>query len=145
MTSGLRLGVVLWAQGSTWPDLRQAARLVDSLGYDRLWAWDHLEPVFGCPLHPIPEGPSRLAAMAGVTSHVRLGLFVAGDTLRNPALLARSTVTLDHLPMVGPSVASAAWLEREHRSARVEFGSGFGERLRWLDESVPALRAGVVR
>ena len=138
----LRLGLVLWAQGASWPELRQTGLLADRLGYDSLWTWDHLEPVFGRRDGPILEGPSLLAAWAVLTQRVRLGLFVAGNTFRNPALLAKSTVTLDHLSG-GRAILGigGAWLEREHTAAGVPFGSGFGERLRWLDESVAAIRA----
>jgi alkanesulfonate monooxygenase SsuD/methylene tetrahydromethanopterin reductase-like flavin-dependent oxidoreductase (luciferase family) len=136
-----RLGIVLWAQGASWQELRQAGLLVDHLGYDSLWTWDHLEPVFGRRDGPILEGPSVLAAWAVLTQRVRLGLFVAGNTFRNPALLAKSTVTLDHLSG-GRAILGigGAWLAREHVAAGVPFGSGFGERLAWLDESVGALR-----
>lgn len=137
----LRLGIVLWAQGASWPELREAGELVDRLGYDSLWTWDHLEPVFGDRAGPILEGPSVLAAWAVLTRRVALGLFVAGNTFRNPALLAKSTVTLDHLSG-GRAILGigGAWLAREHHAAGVPFGSGFGERLGWLDESVEALR-----
>jgi len=141
-TVPLRQGIVLWAQGATWPELRDAGQLVDRLGYDSLWTWDHLEPVFGDRLGPVLEGPSVLAALAVLTQRVRLGLFVAGNTFRNPALLAKSTATLDQLSG-GRAICGVggAWLEREHTAAGVAFGSGFGERLGWLDESVAALRA----
>ena len=137
----LKQGIVLWAQGATWPELRAAGQLVDRLGYDSLWTWDHLEPVFGDRHGPVLEGPTILAALAALTERVRLGLFVAGNTFRNPALLAKSTVTLDHLS-AGRAICGigGAWLEREHTAAGVPFGSGFGERLRWLDEAVSALR-----
>lgn len=141
-TPPLRLGIVLWAQGTSWPELRETGRLVEALGYDSLWTWDHLEPVFGDRHGPVLEGPSVLAAWAALTERLELGLFVAGNTFRNPALLAKSTVTLDHLSG-GRAVLGigGAWLEREHTAAGVPFGSGFGERLAWLEESVAAIRA----
>jgi hypothetical protein len=37
-----RLGVLLWSQATTWNGFESAASRVDSLGYDHLWAWDHL-------------------------------------------------------------------------------------------------------
>ena len=45
--------------------------------------------------------------------------------------------TLDHISN-GRAVLGigAAWSEAEHRGFGVEFGSGFGERLEWLDEAV---------
>ena len=46
----------------------EAARLVDRLGYDHLWAWDHLYAIFGDPYQPIFEGWTSLAAFAMATS-----------------------------------------------------------------------------
>ena len=34
-----------------------------------------------------------------------------------------------------------AWFEREHEAYGIDFGSGFGERLDWLDEAVEVMRA----
>ena len=34
-----------------------------------------------------------------------------------------------------------AWFEAEHRAFGIDFGSGFGQRLDWLAEAVPAVRA----
>src|SRR5262245_39657567 len=52
----LRLGVLLWNQAATWPDLLDAGKRVDELGYDHLWAWDHLYAIFGDPYQPFLEG-----------------------------------------------------------------------------------------
>lgn len=37
----LKLGILLWSQGATWPEMLEAAQRVDRLGYDTLWTWDH--------------------------------------------------------------------------------------------------------
>jgi len=37
-----RLGVLLWNQATSWADFEASARRVENLGYDHLWAWDHL-------------------------------------------------------------------------------------------------------
>ena len=58
----LRLGINLWSQAATWPEVLAAARRVDALGYDSLWTWDHLYAIFGDPHQPIFEGPGMLPA-----------------------------------------------------------------------------------
>jgi alkanesulfonate monooxygenase SsuD/methylene tetrahydromethanopterin reductase-like flavin-dependent oxidoreductase (luciferase family) len=135
------LGIVLWSQGAVWSDMLSTGRFVDSLGYDHLWTWDHLLPVFGGRDGPIFEGTTTLAALAMATEHVRLGLFVAGNTLRNPGLLAKSMVTLDHISS-GRALCGigAAWHGQEHQAYGIGFGAGFGDRLDWLEESASALR-----
>jgi alkanesulfonate monooxygenase SsuD/methylene tetrahydromethanopterin reductase-like flavin-dependent oxidoreductase (luciferase family) len=138
----LKLGILLWNQATSWPEYRDAATLVDRLGYDHLWAWDHLYAIFGDPYQPIFEGWSSLAAMAPQTERTRLGLLVGANTFRNPGLVAKTAATLDHISG-GRAILGigGAWMEPEHRAHGIEFGTGFGQRLDWLDESVGAMRA----
>jgi alkanesulfonate monooxygenase SsuD/methylene tetrahydromethanopterin reductase-like flavin-dependent oxidoreductase (luciferase family) len=140
-TNAVRLGVSLSPQSASWPDIRRAAELVDRLGYDYLWTWDHLLAPFGREEQPIFESQMLLAALSQVTSKVRLGALVTANTLRPPALLAKMIVTLDHVSD-GRAVLGmgAGWFEREHLANGIEFGAGFGERLDWLDEAVGVVR-----
>jgi alkanesulfonate monooxygenase SsuD/methylene tetrahydromethanopterin reductase-like flavin-dependent oxidoreductase (luciferase family) len=139
---GTKLGVLLWGQGTSWEDFESAARRIDELGYDQLWTWDHLYAIFGDPYQPIFEGYTTLAAWAKVTSHVRLGLLVGANTFRSPAVVAKMLTTIDHVSG-GRVIAGlgGAWFDLEHQAAGLDFGSGFGQRLDWLDEAVGALRA----
>ena len=52
----LKTGILLWSQAATWPEMLDAAKRVDHLGYDHLWTWDHLYAIFGDPYQPIVEG-----------------------------------------------------------------------------------------
>ena len=79
------LGVLLWNQATTWADYEASGRRIEALGYDHLWAWDHLYAIFGDPYQPIFEGYLTLAAMAKVTTRLRLGLLVGANTFRSPA------------------------------------------------------------
>jgi alkanesulfonate monooxygenase SsuD/methylene tetrahydromethanopterin reductase-like flavin-dependent oxidoreductase (luciferase family) len=137
-----RLGVLLWNQATDWPGYEAAARRVDELGYDHLWAWDHLYAIFGDPLQPIFEGYTTLAAMAKTVDRVRLGLLVGANTFRNPGLVAKQVTTLDHIS-AGRAILGigGAWFEDEHTAFGIEFGSGYGQRLDWLDESAAAMRS----
>lgn len=141
MTTPSTLGILLWNQASDWPAYEAAARRVDALGYDSLWAWDHLYAIFGDPYQPIFEGYTTLAAWAKVTTNVRLGLLVGANTFRNPGVVAKMMTTIDHASG-GRAIAGigGAWHELEHTAHGIDFGSGFGQRLDWLDESAAALR-----
>jgi alkanesulfonate monooxygenase SsuD/methylene tetrahydromethanopterin reductase-like flavin-dependent oxidoreductase (luciferase family) len=141
LVTDVRLGVLLWNQATDWPAYEDAARRVDQLGYDHLWAWDHLYAIFGDPLQPIFEGWMSLAAWAKATEHVRLGLLVGANTFRNPGLTAKLATTLDHLSN-GRAIlgVGGAWFDTEHQANGIEFGSGFGERLDWMDEAAAAMR-----
>ncbi len=136
----IKTGVLLWNQASDWPSYLSAVRRIDALGYDHLWAWDHLYAIFGDPLQPIFEGWSSLTAAAVATERLRLGLLVGANTFRNPGVVAKTATTLDHISG-GRAILGlgGAWMEPEHRAFGIDFGSGFGQRLDWLEESVAAL------
>jgi alkanesulfonate monooxygenase SsuD/methylene tetrahydromethanopterin reductase-like flavin-dependent oxidoreductase (luciferase family) len=138
---GTKLGVLLWSQATDWPAFEAAARRVDELGYESLWTWDHLYAIFGDPLQPIFEGYATLAAWAKVTTRARLGLLVGANTFRNPGLVAKTVTTIDHISG-GRAVLGigGAWMEEEHTAHGIDFGSGPGERLTWMDEAVAAMR-----
>jgi alkanesulfonate monooxygenase SsuD/methylene tetrahydromethanopterin reductase-like flavin-dependent oxidoreductase (luciferase family) len=138
----LKTGILLWSQASSWTEFNDAALRVDRLGYDHLWTWDHLYAIFGDPLQPIFEGYTTLAAWAKVTTNARIGLLVGANTFRNPGLVAKTVSTIDHLSG-GRAILGigGAWMEPEHTAHGIDFGSGFGERLTWMDEAVAAMRA----
>jgi alkanesulfonate monooxygenase SsuD/methylene tetrahydromethanopterin reductase-like flavin-dependent oxidoreductase (luciferase family) len=137
----IRIGIQLWAQHTEWAPYLEAAKLVDELGYDHLWTWDHLISVVGEPDGPVFEGYTALAAWAMATSRVKLGLLVGANTFRNPTLTAKTITNIDHISG-GRAIMGlgGAWHEREHAAFGVEFGSGFGERLDWLEEALQVIR-----
>jgi alkanesulfonate monooxygenase SsuD/methylene tetrahydromethanopterin reductase-like flavin-dependent oxidoreductase (luciferase family) len=137
----LKTGILLWSQAATWPEMTDAAKRVDELGYDHLWTWDHLYAIFGDPYQPIVEGWMALAGWAMATKRTRLGLLVGANTFRNPGLTAKLAATLDHISD-GRAILGigGAWMEPEHRAHGIDFGSGFGQRLDWMDEAVAAMR-----
>ncbi len=139
----LRFGAQLWSQQTTWPEFRDSALAAEANGWDSVWTWDHLLAIFGPWEQPIFEGWSLLTAVGAVSSKLRLGLMVGANTFRNPGLTAKLATTLDHVSG-GRAVLGigGAWFEREHEAFGFAetWGSGFGERLDRLDESVMLLR-----
>jgi alkanesulfonate monooxygenase SsuD/methylene tetrahydromethanopterin reductase-like flavin-dependent oxidoreductase (luciferase family) len=138
----LKTGILLWSQAATWPEMVEAAQRVDRLGYDHLWTWDHVYAIFGDPYQPIFEGWTALAAWAMATERTRLGLLVGANTFRNPGLTAKTAATLDHISG-GRAILGigGAWFDLEHEAHGIDFGTGFGQRLDWMDESVAAMRS----
>jgi F420-dependent oxidoreductase-like protein len=137
----MRFGAQLWSQQATWAQWRDAGLAAEAAGWDSLWTWDHLLAIFGPWEQPIFEGWSVLSAIGALTSRVRLGLMVGANTFRNPALTAKLATTLDHVSN-GRAVLGigGAWFDREHEAYGIDFGSGVGERLDRLDESVMLMR-----
>ena len=70
------------------------ARKAEELGYDAVWVPDHL--MLGKD-DAILEGWSVMAALAGSTRRVRLGLLHQSNPFRHPALLAKMVATLDQI------------------------------------------------
>ena len=114
----------------------------DEAGWDSVWTWDHLLAIFGPWEQPIFEGWSILSAIGPLTKRVRLGLMVGANTFRKPGMTAKLATTLDHVSG-GRAVLGigGAWFDREHEAFGIpDWGSGFGERLDRLDESVMLMR-----
>jgi alkanesulfonate monooxygenase SsuD/methylene tetrahydromethanopterin reductase-like flavin-dependent oxidoreductase (luciferase family) len=138
----LKLGILLWNQATDWPSYLDAVRRIDALGYEHVWAWDHVYAIFGDPYQPIFEGWASLSAAAMATKRTRLGLLVGANTFRNPGLVAKLATTLDHISG-GRAILGlgGAWMQEEHQAFGIDFGSGFGQRLDWLEESVSAVQS----
>jgi alkanesulfonate monooxygenase SsuD/methylene tetrahydromethanopterin reductase-like flavin-dependent oxidoreductase (luciferase family) len=138
----VKLGAVLWSQASDWPEFLAAARHADDLGFDSIWTWDHLYAIFGDPYQQVVEGYTALAGIAMGTEKSEIGLLVGANTFRNPGLVAKSMVTIDHMSG-GRAILGigGAWFGTEHTAFGLDFGTGFGQRLDWLDEATGAIRA----
>jgi probable F420-dependent oxidoreductase len=135
-----RFGACFWAHGATWPELRDAAIAAEAAGFDSLWTDDHLLNDAGDERIPVFEGWTTLAAWAAITSRARLGLLVGAAPFRNPGLLARTAVTLDHISggrlVLG---LGAGWFEPEYRRFGIRLGDG-QTRADRLDELVTIVR-----
>jgi alkanesulfonate monooxygenase SsuD/methylene tetrahydromethanopterin reductase-like flavin-dependent oxidoreductase (luciferase family) len=138
---GIQLGLQLWNQAFDWPEARRSAMRAEELSYDHLWSWEHLLACDGDPYLDTHDAYTLLTAWSQITSTVRLGVLTGCNTFRNPGLLAKTVTTLDHVSE-GRAILGlgAGWFEPEHTAYGIEFGSGFGDRLAWLDESAAALR-----
>jgi alkanesulfonate monooxygenase SsuD/methylene tetrahydromethanopterin reductase-like flavin-dependent oxidoreductase (luciferase family) len=81
---------LLWA-GSDLAAVVESARLAEAAGYDSVWVGDSLLA------RPRGEPVALLAAVAGATTHVRLGTAVLLPLLRHPVSLAHGLATLDRI------------------------------------------------
>jgi alkanesulfonate monooxygenase SsuD/methylene tetrahydromethanopterin reductase-like flavin-dependent oxidoreductase (luciferase family) len=90
----VQLGVVI-VPFEPWEQVVRWAREVEELGLDSLWVADHLvNPVGSKPFY---EGWTTLAALAQATSRIRVGTLVSSIVFREPRLLAKQALAVDHV------------------------------------------------
>lgn len=122
-----------------YPVLDQFWRSADQLGFHGIWDYDHFYGLAD-PEQLTYEGWTALAAMAANTSNARVGCLVGSVTYRNPALLAKMAVTIDHISGGRLEFGiGAGWHENEHRGYGIDFPSP-GERVQMLDEALTVIR-----
>ena len=72
-----------------WPATRDRVQAAEQLGFDSVWLPDH--PLLGW------DSWTQLAAVAAVTSKIRLGTMVSCVYYRNPVVLARIVADVDRI------------------------------------------------
>jgi probable F420-dependent oxidoreductase len=142
VTGALRVGVQLpeVEREVRWSEYASMARAAEEVGFDSIWVGDHY-------LYRGDDRPERgpweawtlLAGLASITERVRLGPLVACLNFHNPAILAKTAVTVDELSGGRLVVAlGAGWNRTEfdafgipydHRASRFEEGFEIVRRL----------------
>jgi alkanesulfonate monooxygenase SsuD/methylene tetrahydromethanopterin reductase-like flavin-dependent oxidoreductase (luciferase family) len=93
-----RVGVLLPLFTADVHRVIQAGREAEDLGFDGVFAFDHLLPFAeGHPDGPALECFTTLAAVGATTSRVAVGSLVARAGLRPAGMLAKMAVTLDQI------------------------------------------------
>ena len=118
----MRFGLDIAQQRVPWSEVASRARFADELGFDGVWGFDHFQPMYGDGPGECFEGNTTLAALSGITEHVRLGLLVTGLTYRHPSVFAAEALTIDHASGGRLELSyGAAWFEDEHRQLGIPF------------------------
>lgn len=134
--NGIRIGVQLQPQHTTFEEFRRAWLRADDLGVDSIWNWDHFFPLAGNPDGNHLEGWTTLAILGSQTRRAQVGCLVLCMAYRNPALLSAMARVLDHAAegrlILG---LGAGWYHRDFAEYGYEFGTA-GGRLRRLERGI---------
>jgi len=137
----LHFGVQLQAQRTSWREFAAALQSVEELGYDSAWTFDHMLPFAGPDDGAAFETLTTLAAMATLTTRVRIGVLVNGALYRDPATLAKSAALVDQISGGRLEFSlGAAWAEREFRAYGLAFPA-LQERYGRLEEALQIVRS----
>lgn len=138
----MELGVHIGQQNTSMNDLRATWKRFDAAGIDWISLWDHLyeAPPAGGTIDHF-EAVSALGALCADTVHARIGCLVFYVGYRNPALLAKTAATLDHIANGRFELGlGAGWHEWEARAFGYEFPS-LKQRFEMLGEAVELVRS----
>src|SRR5579875_85275 len=108
------------------PDVQEVfkiAELAESLGFDSVWAWDHI--LLGSrKVFPVLDAPTLLSGISAGATSVNLGTSVLVMAHRNPFVLAMVLSTIQYFTrgrlIVG---AGAGWYEKEFRATGADFSN----------------------
>ena len=139
--AGLRWGVKTAPQHTTYDAMLAVWQEADRTpAFEHAWLFDHFSPIQGDLNGPCFEGWTLLAALAARTSRLRLGLMVAGNTYRHPAVQAHMAATVDVISNGRLDLGlGAGWNEYEHQSMGIPLYPP-GERIRRLGEACEVIR-----
>ncbi len=116
--------------------------MCEDLGYDIAYVTDHFSS-YSPETGPasVLESTTLLSAMAAQTSRMRCGIMVAGNTFRNPGILAKIVVTLDHVSNGRMELGmGSGHTQFEHEQYNIPFYTQ-GRRIRMLGESAKIVRS----
>lgn len=138
----LSLGAHVGQQNMDMATMRDVWRRLDDAGLDWISVWDHLyeaPPAGGTLAHY--EALATLGALCVETTRARIGCLVFYIGYRNPGLLAKAAVTLDHLSDGRFELGlGAGWHEWEAAAFGYDFPD-LSTRFEMLEEGVQLIRS----
>jgi F420-dependent oxidoreductase-like protein len=120
---GITFGVHIGPQDISIDDLRRLWTYADSHGFEWISVWDHFyEAPPKDSATPHFEALTLMAALACETKNARIGNYVLCMAYRNPAVLTKALVCIDHLSGGRLEIGlGAGWHEIEHHAYGIPF------------------------
>jgi F420-dependent oxidoreductase-like protein len=120
----------------TWEDWRAIAAACEEHGVGTLFRSDHYLSVDDRRERGSLDAWTTIAALAAITTRLRMGTLVSPATFRHPAVLAKAVVTADHVSGGRIELGiGAGWWEREHEAYGIPLPE-VGPRLDALEEQL---------
>lgn len=114
---------VVCGQRAPWPELVARIQEAEELGFEVFNVVDHFYGVHDV-MDPTHEAWTALGGLAMASERIRLGVMVCGNTYRNPTVLLKQAITVDHISNGRVEFGvGAGWLEREHEAYSFDFPS----------------------
>jgi len=138
----VRFAVQATPTRTSYPEYLANWLTCERLGYDIAYVTDHFSS-YSPETGPasVYESTTLVSAMAAQTSRMRCGIMVAGNTFRNPGVLAKIAVTLDHVSNGRIELGmGSGHTQFEHEQYNIPFFTQ-GRRIRMLGESAKIVRS----
>ena len=124
-------GSQLYNQNTSWEEIKSVLDVMDKGRWFSVYFYDHFVPPWARDGEvrehdqlPTLEGVTLMAGAAAVTSTLKLGVLVCGNTYRNPALFAKMVATMDEMSGGRAQYCiGAGWNVREHEAYGWDFPS----------------------
>jgi F420-dependent oxidoreductase-like protein len=135
----MRFAIFSSMGNTTWGDVEALWRHAEQTGWDAACVTDHFMPNTPDRVGDMLESWTTLTALAALTTRMRVGTIVSGNTYRHPAVLAKMAANVDIISG-GRLICGmgAGWQENEHQAYGLPFYT-VGERLQRLDEACQVL------
>jgi alkanesulfonate monooxygenase SsuD/methylene tetrahydromethanopterin reductase-like flavin-dependent oxidoreductase (luciferase family) len=138
----MRVCLMIEGQESvSWDQWVALAKACEESPIDALFRSDHYLSVMGRADRGSLDAWATIAALAALTSDLRIGTLVSPATFRHPSVLAKNVVTADHISGGGRIELGmgTGWLEAEHQAYGFPFPT-ISERFELLEEQIEVVR-----
>lgn len=136
----VKVGVVIPQYGVSLREISRFTKLAEKLGFDSLWVEDHFLPWQMDFRRNVFECFTLLSHIASITRRVLVGSLVTNVIYRHPIVLAKASVTIDHISngrfVLGLGLG---WFEDEIRRFNFPYPS-LKTRIEMLNELIDYLK-----
>lgn len=117
-SNSIDFGIITGQHYRSWSEIQEQWLWAEETGWDSAWAFDHFFGLNdGKEDGQCLEGWTLVSALSMLTRRLQLGLMVTSLTHREPIVLFKNAVTVDHVSggrlVLG---VGAGWQEREHEA-----------------------------